>query len=456
MAYLHRLIALLFFAACSLSAVADGAPFPPRDGGYDTTYCNPTQFPQAGAGMGGIPATWTCTPQGTGQRCGWTDDSTGYFVGQCSTTKKPAACPANSVASGDMCVCSAGFEPAGGECQTVNLDRGACASFGAVQTLPGGSLVQDYRLPGSVADGAVFCMPGAFPGSPNKGCKVTFSRDAYLDYGGDKSVTEGTFSMAPDANTVDQSCNIGDPNDPPKPPEKEKCKSGYTGTVNGVEVCVNKVPDNGVGGDKTETETKNGDNTVKEVKDTKTECKNGVCTTTTTTTTTTTNTTTNTTTTNTTTNTTTEGKGSFCEQNKGSKLCSDGDDKGSSFGGTCAAGFKCEGDAIQCAIAQEQHRRACKLFDDQTPESQLYDAEKTKTGKRTDDLPGNETIEFGSSMYNSSNALGAGTCISDLPVEVLGQTVSLPISQICPHLATLRLALLAFGALLWVLIVFRG
>ena len=107
-------------------------------------------------------------------------------------------------------------------------------------------------------------------------------------------------------------------------------------------------------------------------------------------------------------------------------------------------------------MAQEQHRRACKLFDDQTPESQLYNAEKSKTGKRTGDLPGNETIAFGQSMYDSSNALGPGTCMSDLPVDVLGQTVSLPISQICPHLATLRLALLAFGALMWVLIVFRG
>ncbi|KRB35539.1 hypothetical protein ASD94_02730 [Acidovorax sp. Root70] len=108
-------------------------------------------------------------------------------------------------------------------------------------------------------------------------------------------------------------------------------------------------------------------------------------------------------------------------------------------------------------MAQEQHRRACKLFDDKdSAEYKLYEAEKGKTGSRTGDLPGNETIAFGQSMYDSSNALGPGTCISDLPVDVLGQTVSLPISQICPHLATLRLALLAFGALLWVLIVFRG
>jgi len=336
-----------------------------------------------------------------------------------------------------------------------NPDKERCASFAISQTLPGGALVQDYRLQGNVSDGAQFCMSGAFD-SPSKGCKVSFRRETFLNYGGAASVTEGSFSMSPDSSSVDQSCSVGPDSSPPKVPEKEKCPSGYTGTVNGVEVCVNKVPDSGADGGSNDTETNDGTETTNRRVDRTTNCDGDKCTTTTTTTTTRRNNSTGATTTTTTTSTSTTSKPGFCQENPASKLCKDGKEDGSSFGGSCAGGFTCEGDAIQCAMAQEQHRRACKLFDDQTPESQLYNAEKSKTGKRTGDLPGNETIAFGQSMYDSSNALGPGTCMSDLPVDVLGQTVSLPISQICPHLATLRLALLAFGALMWVLIVFRG
>lgn len=371
-------------------------------------------------------------------------------------SSKAGSCPANSTSNGSGgCVCSSGYTEVNGSCEAKNDDRDRCASFASIQTLPGGALVQDYRLQGNVADGAQFCMPGAFD-SPSKGCKVSFSRDAFLDYGGGASVTEGTFSMSPNSSTVDQSCAVGPDTSPPKVPEKEKCPSGYTGTVNGVEVCVNKVPNSGADGGSNETETNDGTETTTRRVDRSTNCDGDKCTTTTTTTTTRRNNSTGASSTTITTETSTTSKPGFCQENPSSKLCKDGKEDGSSFGGSCGAGFTCEGDAIQCAMAQEQHRRACKLFDDQTPESQLYNAEKSKTGKRTGDLPGNETIAFGQSMYDSSNALGPGTCISDLPVDVLGQTVSLPISQICPHLATLRLALLAFGALLWVLIVLRG
>lgn len=367
-------------------------------------------------------------------------------------------CPANSQPSGaNECGCSPGFTQANGECQTANAERDACSSWGTANGVPGGALTSIYRLPGKISEGAVYCMPGAFP-DDSKGCKVVFTPDPtipWMDYGGGKVISEGTFSMSPDRYSVDQSCTPGTGESPDKVPEKEKCSSGYTGTVNGVEVCVKKVPDSGVEGGKTETETKNGDNTVKEVKDTKTECKNGVCTTTTTTTTTTTNTTTNTTTTNTTTNTTSDGKGSFCEQNKGSKLCGDGDDKGSSFGGSCSAGFKCEGDAIQCAIAQEQHRRDCKLFDDSSAESDLYNANKAKTGNQTTELPGNETISL-AGRIDTSDALGGGGCFGDLSVTVWNTSVSLPLSNLCQYLAMLGNILVAVSMLMAARIVTRG
>lgn len=292
--------------------------------------------------------------------------------------------------------------------------------------------------------------------SPSKGCKVTFSRTLYADYGGGNAVSDGTISMAPDSNLVDQSCTLG-PNESPKPaPKPEKCPNGYTGTVNGVEVCINKVPDSGADGGSSESETNDGTETTTRRVDRSTNCVGDKCTTTTTTTTTRRNNSTGATSTSTTTETSTSSKPGFCQENPKSKLCSDGDEDGSSFSGSCSGGFQCEGDAIQCAMAQEQHRRACKLFDDQTPESRLYDAEKVKTGKRTDDLPGNETIAFGQGMYSNANMLGAGSCIGDVQADLMGQSITLPLSNICPMLGTLRLALLAFGALLWVIIVFRG
>jgi len=134
----------------------------------------------------------------------------------------------------------------------------------------------------------------------------------------------------------------------------------------------------------------------------------------------------------------------------------DGDGEKGGFGGSCMSGFACEGDAIQCAIAKEQHRRNCQMFEDKTPESELYDAAKTKTGNQTGDLPGNATFTFGSDKYDTTNLLGGASCIGDITVEVMGRPVVLEVSRVCPFLEWLRMALLAVGAVLWVVIVFRS
>lgn len=130
-------------------------------------------------------------------------------------------------------------------------------------------------------------------------------------------------------------------------------------------------------------------------------------------------------------------------------------DKPGLFSGSCGA-FTCDGDAIQCAIAKEQHRRNCQMFEDKTPESELYNASKTKTGNQTGDLPGNSTLTFGSDKYDTTNLLGGASCIGDITVEVMGQPVVLQVSRVCPFLEWLRMALLAVGAVLWVVIVFRS
>ena len=132
-----------------------------------------------------------------------------------------------------------------------------------------------------------------------------------------------------------------------------------------------------------------------------------------------------------------------------------GEDDGSGFGGSCVAGFSCEGDAIQCAIAQEQHRRSCKLFDDTSPESDLYNANKGKTGNQTGDLPGNETISL-SGRIDTSDAIGGGGCFGDLSVTVWGSSISLPLSNLCQYLAMLGNILVAVSMLMAARIVTRG
>ncbi|MBS0483626.1 MAG: hypothetical protein JSS06_00165 [Proteobacteria bacterium] len=133
-----------------------------------------------------------------------------------------------------------------------------------------------------------------------------------------------------------------------------------------------------------------------------------------------------------------------------------GEGEKSGFGGACASGFTCEGDAVQCAIAREQHIRSCKMFDDPSPESQLYDQFKGKTGNQTGDLPGNDSINLAGRIDTSDALGGGGGCIQDLNVTVWNQSVTLPFSQICPYLAQLGNVLLAVSFLLALRIVTRG
>jgi hypothetical protein len=126
----------------------------------------------------------------------------------------------------------------------------------------------------------------------------------------------------------------------------------------------------------------------------------------------------------------------------------DGDGDESGWGGDCMSGFACEGDAIFCAIAKEQHRRACKLFDDKSAESDVYDAEAKKDALRdvTGDLPGNEEIDI-TGKLSRENVLGGGSCIQNLNIVVGGRAITLPMTEICPFLGYLGLILVAIASI---------
>ena len=95
------------------------------------------------------------------------------------------------------------------------------------------------------------------------------------------------------------------------------------------------------------------------------------------------------------------------------------------------------------------------MFEDaaNSQEAKLYEASKGKTGNQTSDLPGNESVSM-QGRYSDANLL-SGACVTDLTFDVLGKPFVMPLSRMCPHLELLKTMLLAFGAVLWVVIVFR-
>lgn len=145
----------------------------------------------------------------------------------------------------------------------------------------------------------------------------------------------------------------------------------------------------------------------------------------------------------------------MCHSTEPSGANGDGSGDGSYFAGQCEAGFACEGDAIQCAIAKEQHRRNCQLMENKSAESQLYDQEKGKEGKRTENLPGNESHDL-NGRISSADLLGGGSGMQDLTITVMGASVTLPLSRINSYLAALGNVLLAVSFLMAVRIVGRG
>lgn len=145
-----------------------------------------------------------------------------------------------------------------------------------------------------------------------------------------------------------------------------------------------------------------------------------------------------------------EPKISFCEENPESVICKK---LNSTFGGGCG-GFSCDGDAIQCAIAQDQHKRNCQLFDTSTTLSDL--GNKVTSG--VDDfgsLSGDAAIVGPAQRTNinlpgtlSASKVLPGGCIPDKSFTLWGGTnFTLPFSSLCPYLRMMGLVVLAFAYL---------
>lgn len=384
----------------------------------------------------------------------------GSWVNSDYLVSVPNQCPQNSAKSGSTCVCNSGFNEVSGQCVLPDpceeLDD-YCNSYSNTErewTIPGASsrpAAVCYK-PKSLLAGAGGGYNDRFPGC-NRGCNLGTSPGVvkYESNDGQSMITGyGVFSGS--SCSLEKEPENPDPEAEETPEAKDPdptCSKGFKGTVNGVVVCVPPKSSSGV----IEKETKdNGDGTQTD-SETTVKCEGGTCKITKTSTTTdkTTNSEINSSSV-----TTTVDKKDFCAQNKSSAQCKDGgDEKGDGkFGGSCDAGFTCEGDALQCAIAKEQHKRSCELHVNESPESKLYEAAKAKTGKATDDLPGNETISL-TDRIDTSSALGAGYCpLRDITVDAFGYSKVLPLSDNCEKIGYVKVFFISFCLLLAVWIVF--
>lgn len=385
-------------------------------------------------------------------------------------------CPADSMQGPGGCTCNAGYVEAGGSiCVSAppvnNCKAGASAGRYQYPLSAGRSISTPYFIcdgdsPSGNLDGSVCVV--RVEGSMATGGFVY--GDAFFT-GAKKKMGECTGGGG--AGNTGDSPTTGN-NKPPVEgePAPTPCKAGEApGSVNGITKCY---PAGSTGQPVTTTDDKETTTTppaggasaptapndagnigapqcvgAQCTTNTKSEttCTGDKCTTTATTTTTTTDANGNTTT-KTGSTTTTGSKGGFCAENPNSQQCKSG-----SFGGSCSSAFSCDGDAVMCAIALDQHKRNCTLFETPSPESSLYDSEKNKEGSQATD----EAKSIGSGSFDTTDAIGGGSgCITDKAVTVMGKTFMVPFSSVCPSLALIGNVMLFVSFLLAGRIVVRG
>jgi len=405
----------------------------------------------------------------------WVNRNAQWSVGPYQGTAQ-AVCPANTTKQADgSCLCNQGYRtdtktPAGATCvpytcQPKNLGQ---ASYGPYLS----SMLEDRY----------YCDTEG----PNMGCTRKFTADAsFADTGSGQYWSHGTESYT-GGNCQGSGTGQGPgspadnptkPPDPDKPTDQNPCTgTKVPGTINGQTMCYEPVKSEQKGGTQ---ETKDGSGATTGSTQTKTECDGASCTTTTTTKDASGQQTGQT--------VVTESQSAFCMKNPTATVCGgsgsggsgsgngtgnggggtctgddcdDGDD--SSFGGTCEASFTCQGDAIQCAIAKEQHMRNCTLF--AKVDTLSVDGEAAIEGGDTPpDHPNNpaniesQGLNMAQMIDTSSGGLGGACFLPDQSVSMgpFGE-VNLALSKACEPLGTAGKLAVAFAWLAAAFIMFKG
>lgn len=404
-----------------------------------------TQACPAGTTNGTAPDTATSWPcLGTLYTC----PTGGTLSG--TTCNIAGACPAGYTLDAGGATCSAADC---GDFQSRNSAGDCACSTESLHNWLGLAPYSLYEAPLAAFPSTLdhICMPTA-PGSTS-GCKVP-ARMA-------NSICTSSYcemQVMHGASGLGQSCTAGAGTNAPEPvnndsPEHKCISQGLSfGTLSGQVVCVPKAssPEPTKSPTKSGTEvTKNGSGTTTETKETSTstECANGVCTTTTTVTTRDGSGTVTGTTTTTAVSTGGGGRGGN----------GDGEGADSGFAASCAsqvATIVCDGDAIQCAIAREQHAQNCRL---------LSDVGGFGTGSAVDAF--NEAREFDKAELTeepvaladiTSTTFLAGGALTDVSVTMMGEDIVLPFSELNDVLGYIGTVFLAICGILAYRVVARG
>lgn len=370
--------------------------------------------------------TFTLVVPGSTNEC--LADSTGSVayndaVFQVEYSASQNTCPANSTPKGSSCECALGFKP--------DLLAGTCSPVNCAAEI---EFLGDSAAGGS---GLNVCYAG---------CAL---RGSVSGQTGGSNVVYGPFThtggYCQGTNTGTPAQSTGSDVTGPSPCPKPQCP----GTVNGAQVCVPCESTTSSGGSKTTTTPSGAASapagTLAGTTVTTTTCSNGSC--------------------NTTVTqygpgsggapgavlseaTTTEPQEAYCQRNPADPVCDTGPE--SEFGGNCASGFACDGDAVQCAMARDQHVRNCR---DLTPnsytaigETALGSAANTTVGGSLIGLPSSD-INVGTGIIGSAvNPFGAA-CPADVPLVLGATTVVIPLASTCTALQTMGALLIAITAL---------
>jgi hypothetical protein len=334
-------------------------------------------------------------------------DAQGQFIGFISAYGCPSG---SSPKSGDstMCTCGPGMKPSGGECVALDCNAEA-AHYNAVTAATGKTSV------------ASATKTGPSSGVCSNGCRITGEMTAqaanglWVLYGPYRNGGACSVAEAPSGSNMETA---------PVACAKGTCP----GQVNGQNVCVacssssqggpstsSSAPGTGASGAGGSSST-----------DSKTECADGQCTTTKTTRDGNGNVTGE--------ETTTQDQSSFCQDNPNTPIC-----KNSTYGaGACGAVPSCDGDAIQCAIAQQSFKARCDLMGDGSGANGIAE-EAAAAGLRGGDhpygSPDAKDMSFASAI-DQTNGLSGG-CPSDVTLHVAYATVTIPWSRACESLQML-------------------
>lgn len=364
-------------------------------------------------------------------RCHATYNGTPNFM-FAITRRQALACPSNSTLVGGSCVCASGATELDGAC-VVNDCPPAGTVEGDSSNAYEASSINPTICIGEGSQGCVWKPGGSVPAVCANGKCYQWGPFTATGASCDPSSTvPGAPSSAASAPPTDASC---------------VAKGQCPGTIHGTTTCVpcgtksqesvtstSTAASSAASGAAPSTSTESGTTT------TKTECSGSQCTTTTTTSTQKSDGSSEQKT-----SSKTEPQTDFCAANPKAAVCKGDDD--SKWGGACAGGFTCSGDAVQCAQAQAAYDLSCTIKTDPQNTTVLAGAGAIGAGDQPGDHPANseQTVSFDlASRLDSLPLFGSsGDCPSDVSASVGGRAITLPFSTLCPYMRMLGAALMA-------------